>query len=190
VLLLFVVAGSRLNPWREKRIAILLLLVVALNFLMPLWAGEMLAHRFEEAESANTVASLDRLQLHYLYVVAVVPKILENLFGQLVNPQVWKAPSSWLYINLFNNLSYAIAIMLAAKKKLLTLRNDLVYLAVFGAVIAAQSLAIQPRYFQFVYVLLCLQIALIKPRNQVRGILFYKRRSRGHSTPVLKGAFS
>jgi len=189
VMLLFLVSGSRLNTWRKKRIATLLLLIVALNFIMPLLAGKMLAHRFEEAESSNTIAVLDGLQMHYLYVLAVVPKIAENLFGQLVNPQVWETPSSWLYINLFNNISYAIVIMIAAKKRLLTLRNDLVYFAAFGAVLVAQSLAVQPRYFQFVYVLLCLQIALIEPQEPARSISLHKRSGRGHRASLPEGAF-
>src|SRR5579862_2388026 len=91
IMLLFVMAGSRLNPLREKRAATLLLLILSLNFAIPFFGGEMLAQRFEEAQSANTIAALDQLQTHYLYVIAVFPKIAENLFGQLVNPKVWTA---------------------------------------------------------------------------------------------------
>lgn len=188
VMLFFVIAGSRLNPLRERRFATLVLLIVALNFAIPFWGGEMLAQRFEEAESANTIAALDQMQMHYLYVIAVFPKIAENLFGQLVNPKVWTAPSTWLFVNLFNNLSYAIVLLIAARKHLLTLRNDLVYFAAFGAVLAAQSLAVQPRYFQFVYVLLCLQVAQIKAQEPAKSISIYKR-SRGNRVSLLEGSF-
>jgi hypothetical protein len=175
VMLLFLIAQSRLNPLRQKRFATLSLLVVAINFLMPFYASDMLSRKFEEAQSANTIAFLDTMQMHYMYALAVVPKIAENLFGQLLNPQVWKSPSSWLYINLFNNLAYVIVILIAAKKRSLTLRKDLIYLGAFGAVFVAQSLAVQPRYFYFIYVLLCLQVAqrrvydqpvCIPPQNQ------------------------
>jgi hypothetical protein len=97
--------------------------------------------------------------MHYLYVLAVIPKIAENLFGQLVNPLVWQEPNSWLYINFFNNLAYVILILVLIKKRQLKLRNDLVYFGTLGAVIVAQALVIQPRYFYFMYVLLCLQAA-------------------------------
>jgi hypothetical protein len=164
-IIVFVIAESRLNPWREKRLSTLLLLIVTLNFVMPSLGSKMLDVRFIEAQAAHTIAFLDIMQMHYLFVLAVVPKIAENLFGQLLNPQVWQTPSSWLLINLFNNAAYAILILIAAKRRLLTLRNDLVYFAALGAVIAAQSLAVQPRYFYFVYVLLCLVVAQLKPTS-------------------------
>jgi len=190
VMLLFVVAGSRWNPLRERRIATLVLLVLALNFAIPFWGREMLAQRFEEAASANTIAVLDRLQMNYLYVLAVIPKIAENLFGQLANPQVWKATTAWLIVNLFNNISYAIVLSVAAVKRRLTLRNDLIYFAAFGAVLAAQSLAVQPRYFQFIYVLLCLQIAQLKPESWVGRASITKHGSRRSyaSRPIGKEA--
>jgi hypothetical protein len=172
VMLLFAVAGSRWNPLREKRIATMLLLVAAFNFAIPFWGGKMLAQRFEEAASANTIAFLDRLQMNYLYIIAVIPKIAENLFGQIVNPQVWKAPTAWLIVNLFNNISYLIVITIAAINRRLTLQNDLIYFAVIGALLVAQSLSVQPRYFQFIYVLLCLQIAQLKSQSWVGNTSF------------------
>jgi hypothetical protein len=168
VLALFVLSGSRLNPWRKNRAMTLFMVVMAINFIVPLFAGDMLSARFEEASSANTIAVLDRLQMHYLYALVVPFKIAENLFGQLVNPQAYTAMSSYLFINFFNNFSYVIVLAIAANKKLLNLQNDLVYFACFGAVIVAQSLAVQPRYFQFVYILLCLQIAQLKACGPVR----------------------
>lgn len=169
VMVLFIISESRLNPFRGRRLATLLFLVTVLNFVMPFFEGEMLAQRFEEAASGHAIAVLDTLQMHYLYVLAVVPKIAENMFGQLLNPQVWIASSSWLFINLFNNLAYVIVIAIAANKRVLTLKNDLVYFAAFGAILAAQSLAVQPRYFQFVYILLCLEIAQLKVGDHGEG---------------------
>ena len=169
VMLSFIVAGSRINPWRQKRFATLLLLVVFLNFAVPFFGGGMLARRFVEAESANTIAMLDQLQMKYLYIVAVIPKVAENLFGHLLNPVVWRDPTRWLIVNLFNNISFVIVLFVALIKRSLTLRNDLVYFAAFGSLIVAQSLAVQPRYFQFVYVLICLQIAQQKSESWAGG---------------------
>jgi len=175
VMLLFAIAESRLNPWREKRLATLLLLIVAINFAMPFFGADVLAQRFVETQFGHTIALLDGMQMHYLFVLAVVPKIAENLFGQLLNPQVWETPSSWLYINLFNNIADVIVILIAAKKRLLTLRSDLVYFGAFGAVLVSQSLAVQPRYFYFVYVLLCLQVARTGAGRAAVGISFQRR---------------
>ncbi|MHB1938695.1 MAG: hypothetical protein ACYCOR_19250 [Acidobacteriaceae bacterium] len=161
VFMVFVLAQSRLNPFRKKRMTTLLVLVLALNFAMPFWAEKVLAARFVEASSGNTIAMLDRLQINYLYVLAVIPKIAENLFGQLLNRMVWEVGSSWLLINFFSNVSSAIVALIASAKHILTLRNDFVYFGMIGAVIVAQSLAVQPRYFYFIYVLFCLQISLL-----------------------------
>lgn len=159
VMLVFIICKSRLNPFRRKRWATLLLLVLSLNFIMPLWGAKMLAHRFEEAEFAGVIRILDTLQLNYLYVLAVIPKIADDLFGQLLNPQVWKESSSWLYINFFNNLAYVILIAINLLKRRMTMQSDLIYFCALGAVIVAQALVVQPRYFYFIYILLCLQAA-------------------------------
>jgi hypothetical protein len=159
VMLALIVAQSRLNPWRERRLITLIVLVVLLTFLIPLLVGHDLARRFEEAQYAGFIRALDVLQLDYMYALVVIPKIAENIFGQLVNPQVWLEPTSWLYINFFNNLSYVVLILTVLTKRQMRLRNDLIYLGAIGAVIIAQSLVVQPRYFYFLYALLCLQAA-------------------------------
>jgi hypothetical protein len=170
VMLVFLVLNSRSNPLRKKRWLTVLLLVLSLNFIMPTWGAHTLAKRFEEAESAGVIRVLDQLQMHYLYVVAVFPKILDNLFGQIPNPQVWQAPSSWLYLNFFNNVAYAILIVTNVAKRRLSLRNDLIYFCVIGSVLIAQSLVVQPRYFYFVYILLCLQAA--QPKAYIPSRIF------------------
>ena len=163
VLIVYMFLSSRLNPLRRRRWTTVFVLILALNFVMPYLGAKLLTQKFEEVESGNTVVWLDKLQLNYMFVIAVIPKILDNLFGQLLNHQVWEIGSSWLIINLFNNLAYAILMVIGFVKRVFTVQNDIFYLAVIGSVIMAQSLAIQPRYFYFVYVLLCLQIALKEP---------------------------
>lgn len=173
VMLAFLIAGSKLNPWRERRLQTVLILVVALNFIMPFFGGTILAKRFEEAQNGRFIAPLDVLQMHYLYILVVIPKIAINLFGELLNPFVWKDLNSWTYIMFFNNLSYVFVLLIAAKKHLLKLNNDIIYLGVIGAVLVAQSIVVQPRYFYFLYILLCLQIA-----NRDGGGINLLRRSR------------
>jgi hypothetical protein len=159
VILGFIVAQSRANPWRLRRLITLIFLVILLNFSVPLSGGHALAQRFEEAQYGGFIRALDLLQLNYMYALAVIPKIAENIFGQLVNLQVWREPTSWLYINFFNNLSYVVLTMIVFVKRQMRLRNDLIYFGAIGSVIIAQSLVVQPRYFYFLYALLCLQAA-------------------------------
>ena len=163
VMLVFLFIESRLNPWKDRRWTFLIILLLLLNFAMPLWGANTLAKRFEETESGNTIAVLDGLQMHYLYVIAVIPKIADNLFGQILNKEVWEVGSSWLFINFFNNIASALLLFIAFGKRLLTLQNDFVYFAAVGAIFMAQSLAVQPRYFYLIYVLICLQVALPGP---------------------------
>jgi hypothetical protein len=159
VMIVFLMAESRLNPWRKNRLFTLLLLTVVINFAVPLWGGEMLAHRFEEAQSLKVISLFDIMQMHYLYVFAVIPKIAINMFGYIVDLSAWRGFSSWIYIMIFNNIAFAILVLIAATKRILTLRNDIIYFGALGSVIIAQSLVPQPRYFYFLYIMLCLQIA-------------------------------
>src|ERR1700733_7429629 len=85
VMVAFLLAEGRLNPLRENRVATLLLLIAAISFVMPFWGGSILAQRFEEAQSLKVISWLDIMQIHYLYVFAVVPKIAVNLIGYLID---------------------------------------------------------------------------------------------------------
>jgi hypothetical protein len=141
------------NPWRRKRGMTIGILILALSFLLPAFWSTELSGRFEEAQDAGLVARLDTLEMHYWYVVAVVPKIAENLFGELAS-SLDRSYMLW-----FNSLADVVVFIVLAKRHLLTVRSDLVYLCMLGAVFMGVSLVIQPRYFYFIYALLCLQAA-------------------------------
>jgi hypothetical protein len=165
VMALFLLATSFLNPLRRRRGLTLILLITSLSVLLPFVASKSLSVRFEEASSAGAVAWLDSLEMHYLYGVAVIPKIAETFFGELLNISKWKTAYVGFsniansYILLFNNLATAVVLFVLARKRALMVRSDLIYFAVLGSIIMAVALVIQPRYFYFVYVLLCLQAA-------------------------------
>lgn len=175
VMLVFLLAESRLNPLRQRRFMTVAALVIALDVLLPLFASNALSVRFEEASRGGVVTWLDTLEMHYLYIIAVVPKIAENLFGQLFNPSAWRTYSvsdlANSYILWFNNLAYAIVFIVLAGKRLLTMRSNIVYLSILGASLMAVSLVIQPRYFYFIYVLLCLQAARPTARKPAQGYI-------------------
>jgi hypothetical protein len=168
IMLLFLVAESRFNPLRRRRGLTVVAIVIAVSCLLPLVASGALSARFEEASDAGLVQALDKLEMHYFYFVAVVPKIIESLFGELLNFSHWRSYSlsdpANSYFLLSNNLATAVVILILATKRRLTLRSQIVYFATLGCVIMATALVIQPRYFYFVYVLLCLQAALQKNR--------------------------
>ena len=164
VMILFLLIQSKLNPLRQRRILTLVAVVIAISVVLPAFASRALTARFEEASSGTVVTWLDSLEMNYLYGVAVIPKVAENLFGELINVSKWQMSYNLSdiansYILLFNNLATAVVFFLLIRKRAFTLRSDLVYFAMLGCVIMAVSLVIQPRYFYFAYVLLALQAA-------------------------------
>lgn len=128
-------------------------MIMGLSCLLPLFGSSALTGRFEEASNSGLVAQLDMLEMHYLYAVAVIPKVAENLFGELT------LGLDRSYILWFNNLADVIVLLVLARRHLLTLRSDLIFFSIVGAAMMAVSLVIQPRYFYFIYALLCLRAA-------------------------------
>jgi hypothetical protein len=163
VMSLFLIAESRVNPLRKRRGLTIAAIAIAFSVLLPTIASASLASRFEEASSAGLVAMLDMLEMHYLYFVAVVPKVMENLFGELINYPHWRSYTfsdpATSYFLLSNNLATALVIFILAVKRKITLRSQMIYLAAIGYVVMAVALVIQPRYFYSAYVLLCIQAA-------------------------------
>lgn len=179
VMLLFLFMDSKLNPLRKRRVLTLSALLVALSITIPLFAPRLLSNRFEEASSGGVIIWLNSLEVHYLYALAVVPKIAQNFFGSVLNPSGWSsffdrsdvANSSVLFLN---NLASVIVCWILSAKRAFSTKSDLVYMAGLGCLLMAASPVIQPRYFYFVYVLLCLRAAQEGPDKQRRAILFHR----------------
>jgi hypothetical protein len=159
VMFTFLLAGSRVNPWRRQRVMTLAALILGLSCLLPLFASGALSGRFEEASNGGLVVQLDMLEMHYLYAVAIIPKVAENLFGELA------LGLDRSYILWFNSLADVIVLVVLARRRLLTLGSDLIFFCTVGSALMAVSLVIQPRYFYFVYALLCLQAAQRRRRQ-------------------------
>ena len=180
VLFLFMFVESRMNPWRQNRRLTIIVLLVVLSVLLPLMASRTLAAHFEEASTSNTITFLDILEMHYLYGLAVIPKIAENLFAELINVSKWVHSYSLSdlansYIVLSNNLATFVVFIVLSSRRALTLRSDLIYFATLGSIIMAIALVVQPRYFYFVYVVLCLQAALPKEYRRSGDIRLSRR---------------
>jgi hypothetical protein len=169
-MLLFFAARSRLSPFRSRRLLTLLFVVLGLSVLLPLLVSQTLNSRFEEASGGGLVALLDTLEIHYLFVLAVVPKILENMFGELLNVSHWGDYSlddfANSYILFFNNLASFLVVLTLAWKRSFKLSNDLMFFVSIGAVLMSVSLVVQPRYFYFCFVVLCLEAARPKEIQQ------------------------
>ena len=194
VMVLYLFAESRLNPLRQRRVATLVVLIVLLSVTLPLLASGNLSTRFEEAKEGHMVAWLDSLEMHYMYGFAVIPKVAENLFGELLNVSKLGAYFDFsdianTYIVLFNNLASAVVVAILVWKRSFTVRKDLVYFAMIGWIIMAVALVIQPRYFYFAYVLLCLQAAQREGRRAKEASLFAGRPTRDQEVSSREAAF-
>ncbi len=165
-LLSFLALKSKLNPWRTRRGLTLFLFVGALSVILPLLASKTLAYKFAEAQGASLIVGLDKLEMNYFFILAVVPKILQNLFGEFFSPTAMANYSfqdlANSYVLLSNNIATALVFLMLWMKGRLrfrTIESDWIYLAAVVSLIMAISLVIQPRYFYFVYVLLCFEAA-------------------------------
>jgi hypothetical protein len=175
VMVVFLIAVSRLNPQRARRGTSLIVLILALSIALPMLAPGTLSERFGDVQGGFIASGLDYLEVHYLYIIALVPKVAQNLLGSLVN-----IPVELNYLRdgdiansvvLFsNNLADAIVLLVIWRRRMFRLREGLIYFAAMGSIITAVSPLIQVRYFYFVYVVLCLQAAMVKDEASVRCI--------------------
>ena len=171
VMLVFLVAKSRWTPLKNRRLLTLVFLTLVISVVLPLFGASALANRAEEASGGGLITWMDGLEMHYLYFVAVIPKIAENLIGELFSFSKWVAygatdPAN-SYIVWGNNLANAIVIFIVLYKRSLTLKSDVIYFAAIGSIMMAIALVVQPRYFYFVYVLLCIEASKKSNRDSV-----------------------
>ncbi|MFT4114376.1 hypothetical protein [Silvibacterium sp.] len=169
-ILIFLFFRSRWNLWRGRRLrslfAYCILLDLGMAFLLSLPSQ---ASRLTEAGDAagEAVASsglllmLNNLEIHFLFVVALVPKLLDNLFAEVFNVSHWFAFSMDDPANTFilfgNNLANLVIVVYLAIRRKLSIRSSIIYYATLIAITMSVSVVIQPRYFYGVYALLCLE---------------------------------
>jgi hypothetical protein len=189
-MLVFLFVTSKLNPWRQKRALTLGALIIGISVTLPLLASESLNVHIEDASGGHAVVWLDYLEMHYLYGLAVIPKIAENLFAEIIDIQKFHAYLEFsdianTYILFFNNLATAIVLGILVRKRAFVLKNDLIYFAAIGWIVMAIALVIQPRYFYFAYVLLCLQATQMRTGGPAGEMSLRPKGRRGPNASLL-----
>jgi len=197
VMLLFLVADSKLNPWRNRRVITMAALIAVLSVALPLFASGILNARFREEVGSHTLAWFNALEMHYLFAVAVIPKIGMTLFSALITDP-FKIATYYDYSDLANssilysnNFATAVVIVFLAWKRRLTVSSDLVYFALLGLITVAVSMETTQRYIYFVYVILCLQAAKKGTMEKEGSVSFNNKqddRGNGVSLPFGKKA--
>jgi hypothetical protein len=163
IMLTFIFMRSRLNPLRRRRYLTLCILILLISIFLPLLAARSLSYRFEEASGAGLIKFLDTLEMHYLFALAVIPKILQNMFAELLNVSGWGQYTTTdianSYILFFNNFASMVVVLVLLRKRLMNISSDWIYLSFTAAVFMAISLVNQPRYFYLCFVLFGFQAA-------------------------------
>ena len=165
----FLFLRSRTNPLRAHRFRSLLAyclvvdVIVALVLSLPSQAIRLAEADLTSTYSGGTSLFLNGLEQHFLFILVVIPKILQNLFGEAFNVPHWflfsatdPAGTSLVFGNNVANLVIASILLIQRR---LTLRSSIIYYAAIVAITMSISVVIQPRYFYGVYILLCLEIA-------------------------------
>src|SRR5215469_5585037 len=167
-MILFMFLRSAVNPLRRYRLGSLIVVCIVISILFPVIASTpTIAIRMDEAvataQSGGILISLDNLQLHYLFFVAAIPKIADNLFSALVDVGRWSTYSmedaANTYILFLNNLATLYVLFVLAWMRRLNVSRDWLYLGATIAIIMSISPVVQPRYFYSCYVLFCIEAA-------------------------------
>lgn len=121
----------------------------------------------EQTTKSGFIILLNDLQNRYMFFLAVIPKIMYNLFADANKIYFSITELNTLdYTDIYNNfiiplhcvVMVFIVLNLANQKKLDVLSNN-IYLFLFYSIIFSLSPYVQPRYFFPIYPLLCLEIS-------------------------------
>lgn len=177
----FITKSLRLN----RALSLLLFLVVISVTYPLLFAGfaNVIDDRTAERqqETAGAVINLfNIIQQHYLYVVAVWPKVFFNLFGNFFRVfSIITNPSATDFQDVYNNvfllghqiITFVLTVWMIVKKKV-DFNNDLVYFCCTYLIVFCIGPMIQYRYIFPIYILFCVVIsqrAPTKPREIIQN---------------------
>ncbi len=175
---MFLFLRSSWNPLRGQRFrslfayCMLLDIVISLLLASPSQAARLTEAQETAVHSGGTSLFLTGFEQHFLFVLVVIPKILENLFGEVLSVSHWFAFSMEDPANTFiifgNNLANVVVLSLLLIQRRLTLRSSIIYYAATIAITMSIAVIIQPRYFYGVYIMLCLEAARRIQRTQLQ----------------------
>jgi hypothetical protein len=183
VTILFLFLECRWSPLRGRHWTTLILMTSGITLVYPLLVSpqflglDSLIGMVSAAEG-NVLPLLNNIQAHYGFALIVIPRILINMFGRLLNPGLFV---SGLLNADFTDIQNSIAIpfhcvallvvsMIALFKKKLDIRKQSVYWMAIYSLMTAVTPFLQPRYQFPVYVILCLEISgFVSPQTSARN---------------------
>jgi hypothetical protein len=120
------------------------------------------------AKGANTIVKLNYIQALGGFPIVLAPKILMDLTGELLRPKTFLSEFGTLGIGDIHSMFiiplFSIALMVllvvAYRKGKLNPHRPIALLVIIYMIMTAVTPFVQPRYNYFVYVLLCLELAM------------------------------
>jgi hypothetical protein len=161
---IFLLLTSRLNPWRRRRLLSVGIVVGGISLIYPLIAPIINPVFLSTNEIGGTTVFLNRLQEHYLFALAVIPKMLMNFVGpplyMLYNYKTW----DWhdvqnAFINPASGALMITMITAIILTKRFRLRKDLIYYSVVFTLILCASPFLQVRYMYPMYICACVELS-------------------------------
>jgi len=176
IILLFVFLqrkGSILKRNPRLSVAFVVALLTVIYGLIARLPGSGIGAFTQYAKGANTIAKLNALQTNFGFPLVVVPKIILDLFGELLRPITFVNEyaaagtgdiHSVFIIPLFS-IAFLILLWVAYRKGLLTLRNPAILLMLIYMMVTAVAPFVQPRYNFFGYVIVALELSKVRERK-------------------------
>jgi hypothetical protein len=139
--------------------------------------GTGLAAFTQYTAKGNTIAKLVKIQANFGFPLVLVPKIIMNLFGELLRPLTfvheysllgWGDIHSIFIIPLFS-ISLCTLLVIAYRRGKLDPHRPIAFLIIIYAITTAITPFVQPRYNYFAYVLLALELARKDPDEENGG---------------------
>jgi hypothetical protein len=170
ILMLFIGLESRFSPFRGRHRAGLAAVIGAITVAYPLALrrmGASLGPFLAQAEAGHTIALLNRLQAHFGFPLAVLPKILMNVGGYVLTPSYffgayWYGYFQDLQIQFFSighMFAFSALMAVAFIEGRLTVERPLPYLMWLYLVVTVVNPFVQTRYEYPAYGLLCVEMA-------------------------------
>lgn len=170
ILLLYLFLSRKRSVFRRKPWLAVFAVIGILTVLYPLIArlpGSHIGAFTQYARGANTIAKLNRIQTDFGFPLVVVPKIIMDIFGELLRPLTFLkeyyllgyADFHSIFIIPLFSIALITLLVMAYRRGLLNPQRPIALLIIIYAIVTAVTPFVQPRYNYFVYVLLCLELA-------------------------------
>jgi hypothetical protein len=173
ILLLYLFLSRKGSVFRRKPWMAVFTIIAILTVLYPLIArlpGSRIGAFTQYARGANTIAKLNKIQTDFGFPLVLVPKIIMDIFGELLRPLTFLGEyytlgyadvHSIFIIPLFS-IALITLLVKAYRRGLLNPARPIALLIITYAIVTAVTPFVQPRYYYFNYVLLCLELSRYK----------------------------